>query len=102
MTCRFLRLIFPSVAAVCAALSGNIEVKMNQQSRLLRTREAARFCGFAKSTLEKLRCTGGGPNFIRRGRAIYYQIGDLEGWMDAMPRYRSTSEADAAKDGAVP
>ncbi|MCH8198676.1 MAG: NYN domain-containing protein, partial [Chloroflexi bacterium] len=31
-----------------------------------------------KSTLEKLRCTGGGPRFIRRGKAVYYAIDDLD------------------------
>ena len=51
--------------------------------RLLRTRDAARHCGFSKSTFEKLRCRGGGPDFVRRGRSIFYALDDLELWLDA-------------------
>ena len=69
---------------------------MEGSPRLFRTREAARYCGFAKSTLEKLRCTGGGARFIRRGKAVYYDVQDLDEWLSSLPRFNSTSEADAA------
>ena len=65
--------------------------------RLLRTREAASYCGFSKSSFEKWRCVGGGPRFIRRGKSVYYAVADLDGWLASLPRYRSTSEADAAR-----
>ena len=75
---------------------------MVQSPRLLRTRHAAGYCGFAKSTLEKLRCTGGGPRFIRRGKAVYYAIDDLDRWLEAMPRFDNTSEADLARNALEP
>ena len=73
---------------------------METTSRLLRTREAAKYCGFSKSTLEKWRCYGSGPRFIRRGKSIFYGVADLDDWLAALPRYQSTSEADAAGKAA--
>lgn len=50
--------------------------------RMLRTREAARYLGLASSTIEKMRGTGQGPRFIRMGRAIAYDVRDLDLWLD--------------------
>lgn len=90
--------IFPSVVGSYATLSENTEGSMTQFPRLLRTRDAARYCGFAKSTLDKLRCTGGGPQFTRRGKAVYYPIECLDDWLASLPRFENTSEADAARE----
>ena len=70
---------------------------MTTTPRLRRTDPAAEYCGFKKSTFEKWRCTGEGPDFIRRGKSVFYDIEDLDRWLAALPRYGSTSEADAAK-----
>ncbi len=69
---------------------------MQGTPRLLRTRQAAQYCGFAKSTFEKMRVYGGGPRFIRRG-GVYYDSRDLDDWLASLPRFRSTSEADTAE-----
>ncbi len=74
---------------------------MNTTPRLLRTREAAAYCGFSKSTFEKFRCFGGGARFIRRGSAVYYDVLDLDGWLAALPRFENTSQADAAREGGA-
>lgn len=66
------------------------------QARLLRTRDAATYCGFKKSTFEKYRVTGGGPRFIRRGKSVFYDVVDLDSWLVSLPRFESTSEADLA------
>ncbi len=51
--------------------------------RILRTEEAAEYVGLAPSTLEKRRTTGDGPKFVRLGgRAIGYDIRDLDAWLD--------------------
>ena len=71
---------------------------MEMTPRLLRTRQAARYCGFSKSTFEKWRCTGGGPRFIRRGSAIFYDRLDLDSYLAALPRFDNTSEADLARE----
>jgi predicted DNA-binding transcriptional regulator AlpA len=61
--------------------------------RILRTREAAAYIGFAKSTLEKLRLTGGGPRFVKIGtRAVGYALDDLDDFINGRRR-ASTSDA---------
>ena len=59
---------------------------------LLKTKDAATRLGFSKSTLEKLRLTGGGPVFIKRGKSVFYTESDLAEWIHANRR-RSTSDA---------
>ena len=52
--------------------------------RILRTAEAAEYVGLSASTLEKKRLIGGGPDFIRLGgRAVGYDIKDLDEWLEA-------------------
>ena len=66
---------------------------MDVTPRLLRVRDAAEYCGFRKSTFDKFRHTGkGGPPFIRRGRAVFYAIQDLDEWIAALPRFSNTSQ----------
>lgn len=48
---------------------------------LLKTLEAADYTGFAKSTLEKLRCAGKGPRYVRLSGAVRYRPEDLDDWM---------------------
>ena len=67
-----------------------------QETRLpsrMRTPEAARYCGLAARTFEKLRLTGGGPQYIKIGRAVIYDRADLDAWLDGHRRY-STSEVE--------
>jgi len=40
--------------------------------------QAATYLGLAVSTLNKWRCHGGGPVFIKLGRAVRYRQEDLE------------------------
>jgi hypothetical protein len=77
-----------------------LEEEMDITPRLLRTKTAAAYCGLAKSTLEKLRCTGGGPQFTRRGKAVFYPIECLDEYLASLPRFSSTSEADAGHQAA--
>lgn len=57
----------------------------------LRTRDAATYTGLAKSTLEKLRVTGGGAIYIRVGRVVLYDPDDLDAWL-AAHRRKTTSD----------
>ena len=65
-------------------------------ARYFRTAPAAEHCNSTKSTFEKLRVTGGGPPFIKMGKTVVYDVTDLDAWM-AERRFRSTAEADAAR-----
>ena len=60
--------------------------------RILRTPEASGYVGLAPSTLEKKRLTGDGPAFIRLGgRAVGYDVRDLDAWLDTQ-REAATDE----------
>ena len=51
--------------------------------RILRTPGAGEYVGLSASTLEKMRLSGEGPRFVRLGgRAIGYDIRDLDDWLD--------------------
>jgi predicted DNA-binding transcriptional regulator AlpA len=64
-------------------------------SRSLRTKEAAARVGLAESTLEKLRCLGGGPPFYRVGaKRVLYDSGELDAWA-RRKRCESTSAGGA-------
>jgi predicted DNA-binding transcriptional regulator AlpA len=56
--------------------------------------DAARFVGLSKSTLDKLRVSGGGPTYLQLGRRILYDLADLEAWL-ASKRCSSTSDKAA-------
>jgi len=44
--------------------------------------QAAEYLGLAVSTLNKWRCHGGGPVFIKMGRAVRYRVTDLENFVN--------------------
>lgn len=74
-----------------------------QQHRRLRRVEAAEYLrnhhGIARSvnTLAKYATVGGGPLFRLAGRVPYYEIGDLDTWVDSIlsSPMRSTSDRRA-------
>jgi hypothetical protein len=55
---------------------------------------AAAYTGFGEGYLNKLRCTGDGPVFIKRAGVVRYDPTDLDAWLASMKR-RSTSESSA-------
>ena len=60
---------------------------------LLTTREAARLCGLAASTLAKIRCmSNSGCPYVKLGSKVLYRRGDLESWIAG----RLTSSTSAA------
>ena len=58
---------------------------------MLRTEQAAIILDVKKSTLEAWRCRGGGPPFVKYGRAIRYREGDLQAFIESR-LYRNTSD----------
>ena len=70
------------------------EHQFSDEHRLLDVREAAMRLGLSKSTLDKMRCSGRGPRFIRAtDRAVRYDPADLQAFADERRR-RSTSDLD--------
>ncbi|WP_247431457.1 hypothetical protein [Bradyrhizobium sp. 139] len=53
---------------------------------------AAAYSGFGEGYLNKLRCKGGGPIFIKKAGVIRYDLDDMDAWLAAGKR-KSTSDA---------
>ena len=68
-----------------------------EKSPYLRTTAAASYIGLRKSTMEKLRLTGGGAVFSKLGRTVVYSRADLDAWV-ASRRRQSTSDTGQARD----
>ena len=51
---------------------------------LINERQAASILSLSTRTLQRLRCVGGGPRFLRLSQAsIRYRLSDLEAWISA-------------------
>jgi excisionase family DNA binding protein len=48
---------------------------------LLNTEDAAKRLSISRSTLEKLRVTGGGPPYLKLGRSVRYRAEDISRWL---------------------
>src|SRR5690606_17171109 len=63
---------------------------------LLDVRAAAAWLGLTKSTLDKMRCYGVGPRFIRAtGRAVRYDPADLAAFAEGRRQSRTSDEVPA-------
>ena len=51
-------------------------------SELLTVSEAAQRLKVSESYLNKLRCKGGSPRYLRLGRSIRYRADDLDAWAE--------------------
>lgn len=56
---------------------------MDDVSSPIDTAAASAYTGLSRSTLEKLRVFGGGPPYLKLGRAVRYRPADLEAWLVA-------------------
>lgn len=64
-------------------------------SPALDTAQASAYTGLSIPYLEKLRCVGGGPRFVKYGRrAVRYLKADIDLWLVART-FENTSEAAA-------
>lgn len=68
--------------------------KTQAQSVVMTVGQAATYLGLAVSTLNKWRCHGGGPVFIKMGRAVRYRAVDLDAFIDG-GRASSTTDWEA-------
>ena len=48
---------------------------------ILTVAEAAEYLGLAQSTLNKWRCIGGGPKYLKMGKAVRYRMIDIQKWL---------------------
>lgn len=59
---------------------------------LLDTFQTAERTKLARATLAKLRVLGGGPPFVKLGAKVLYDESDVETWIAAQGKRRSTSD----------
>jgi excisionase family DNA binding protein len=66
---------------------------------MVRTEQAAAILDVKKSTMEAWRCRGGGPQFVRYGRAIRYREEDLDRFIES--KVRSNTSKNSGTSAAV-
>ena len=64
---------FPKVLSVIERKSFMSPDLSNLAAGVMSPAEAARYIGVAVSTLAKMRCWGGGPEFLKLGRKVAYE-----------------------------
>ena len=60
---------------------------------MVRTEQAAAILDVKKSTMEAWRCRGGGPLFVRYGRAIRYREEDLDRFIESKIRINTSQNS---------
>jgi len=63
-------------------------------SRRLRPPQAAKYLDIGQGTLAQMRVSGGGPRYIKLRGRIFYDIEDLNAWIE---KNKFTSTADYAR-----
>jgi len=66
---------------------------------MFRTAEAATYLDVKPVTLETWRCKGGGPVFVKMGKAVRYRKEDLDEFITS--RIRTNTSAYANKESGV-
>lgn len=66
----------------------------------IRVKSAAEYVGLSKSTLDKLRCYGGGPKYFKVGRAVVYSTDTLDDWVASKERAGTWGAANQNKVSA--
>lgn len=79
-------------------MSQSIEVVILPDGRM-DAKNAAAYVGLSAKTLAMLRCSGGGPQFVKRGRVFYFKA-DLDEWLTA-GRASTTAQAATRSTGGA-
>jgi len=74
--------------------------EMKERRPPLDTDAAAIYTGTKPNYLEKLRCNGDGPVFIKRNGLVRYDPNDLDAWLEAGKRQSTSIVRDAGLVGA--
>lgn len=78
------------------AASASRQIAAPAPKQLLDVRSAAAWLGLSKSTLDKMRCTGEGPKFIRAtAKAVRYDPADLAAFANDRRQLRTSDRFGA-------
>lgn len=71
---------------------------MDSSRKLIKTPVAAEILGLSTAKLERFRCEGGGPAYVKLGRMVRYRSADLEEWVD---QNRTHGQSDKSQPAAA-
>lgn len=71
-----------------------MHMQASSERRMLKVGDAAAFLGVSTSYLNVLRVRGGGPAFLKIGRAVCYDPADLEAWAASKRRASTSDQGD--------
>ena len=77
-----------------------MQIDQTNPKTLLTVDEAAQRLSISASYLNKLRCFGGGPVFVRLGKAVRYLPSDLDTWVKENKRTNTASTSPVHAGGA--
>jgi predicted DNA-binding transcriptional regulator AlpA len=66
-------------------------MRRNSMERLFSEKQIESSLGLSARWLQKLRYTGGGPTYLKLGRAVRYRLSDVEDYLEERKR-SSTSQ----------
>ena len=72
--------------------------QFHDRSNLKDTDSSSCYLGVSSSKLEKLRVYGGGPPYVKIGRAVRYRLEDLDHWVECRLQ-DSTSQQQNGRTG---
>jgi Helix-turn-helix domain len=75
-----------------------VETAASSAFSMMTTKEVAQYLGVVPQTIEKSRMTGKlfgipAPKFIKRGRLVFYRLGELEQWHSQFEECQTVEEA---------
>lgn len=76
-----MRVLFDCFAVSKRRNEKEIDMQNATSLTVMTVQQAAEYLGLAVSTLNKWRCLGDGPAFMKMGRAVRYRITDLDQFM---------------------
>jgi len=74
------------------------KIQTLEEDRYLTEGEVAEWTGLSKAWLQRARCYGGGPSFLRISRQIRYKKSVVEAFMDSQPYGNTSQYNDDAKE----
>jgi predicted DNA-binding transcriptional regulator AlpA len=75
-------------------------IKDYMENGLLDTKSAAKYLSISSALLVKFRLVGGGPRYVKLGRAVRYSGAALSAWLHANER-ETTSDSGSGAGKAV-
>jgi len=74
---------------------------MQKDNPLISNAQAAQILNINPGTLASWRCLGRGPRYVKVGRAVFYRLSALSGWLEAQERDPASKHCEMTVGAAV-